>query len=297
MDSLFFALIILDLVIITGVMGVQDKRFDENYAVTWGNEHVKFVNEGRDIQLSMDPSSGAGFASKLSYRTGFFHMRIKLPAGGCAGVVTAFYLHSHTNKHDELDFEFLGNQKGKPITLQTNVFSNGQGNREQRVILWFDPTADFHNYQILWNEHQIVFYVDDVPIRVFKNNTSIGVNYPSQAMKIEASLWNGEDWATDGGRTKIDWSLSPFRVQFQDFNIDGCSVSTGYQRRNKSITTKSTDRICYSSEYWWNAEKYRNLTPKQQEEYENVRAQYMNYDYCSDRNRYPVQPPECESNI
>lgn len=58
MDSLFFVLIILDLVIITGVMGVQDKRFDENYAVTWGNEHVKFMNEGRDVELSMDPSSG-----------------------------------------------------------------------------------------------------------------------------------------------------------------------------------------------------------------------------------------------
>lgn len=140
------------------------------------------------------------------------------------------------------------------------------------------------------------FLVDDVPIRVFKNNTNIGVNYPSQAMKIEASLWNGEDWATDGGKTKIDWSLSPFRVHFQDFNIDGCSAPTRYQNRNKSITT-TTSRECHSSRYWWNTKKYQNLTPKQQEQYENVRAQYMNYDYCADRNRYPIQPPECQSNM
>ncbi|KAF5930580.1 hypothetical protein HYC85_031453 [Camellia sinensis] len=112
---------------------------------------------------------GSGFGSKLSYGSGFFHMRTKLPDKDSAGVVTAFYvmidfisrwcllqLTSHTSNHDELDFEFLGNREGKPCTLQTNVFSNGQGNREQRLHLWFDPTADFHTYQILGNQHQIV---------------------------------------------------------------------------------------------------------------------------------------------
>lgn len=58
MDSLFFAVIILDLLIITGVMGSENKRFDENYVVTWGNEHVMYTNGGRDVQLSMDQSSG-----------------------------------------------------------------------------------------------------------------------------------------------------------------------------------------------------------------------------------------------
>ena len=44
--------------------------------------------------------------------------------------------------------------------------------------------------------------MDDVPIRVFKNNTELGVDYPSEAMGIEGSLWNGESWATDGGKTR-----------------------------------------------------------------------------------------------
>lgn len=42
-------------------------------------------------------------------------------------------LTSQGRSHDELDFEFLGNRKGKPYRLQTNVLADGQGNREQRI--------------------------------------------------------------------------------------------------------------------------------------------------------------------
>lgn len=62
---------------------------------------------------------------------------------------------SYSNR-DELDFEFLGNVEGMPYSLQTNVFTNGYGEREERIQLWFDPTEDFHTYSILWNIYQIV---------------------------------------------------------------------------------------------------------------------------------------------
>jgi xyloglucan:xyloglucosyl transferase len=57
---------------------------------------------------------------------------------------------------DEVDLEFLGDKAGVPITLQTNVFVDGRGDREQRTRLWFDPAADFHDYKILWNPYQLV---------------------------------------------------------------------------------------------------------------------------------------------
>ncbi|KAE9618009.1 hypothetical protein Lal_00037853 [Lupinus albus] len=86
-------------------------------------------------------------------------MRIKLPNKDSSGVVTAFYLTSkayHSRNHDEIDFEFLGNNEEEPYILQTNIFVRDEGGREQRIGLWFDPTINFHTYGILWNQHQIV---------------------------------------------------------------------------------------------------------------------------------------------
>jgi xyloglucan:xyloglucosyl transferase len=54
-----------------------------------------------------------------------------------------------------VDFEFFGDKDGVPVTLQTNVILNGQ-RKEQRLHLWFDPAADFHDYKILWNTYQLV---------------------------------------------------------------------------------------------------------------------------------------------
>ncbi|KAG0479596.1 hypothetical protein HPP92_010454 [Vanilla planifolia] len=55
--------------------------------------------------------------------------------------------------------------------------------------------------------------VDEIPIREFKNHGSRdGLAYPNgKAMKVYATMGNGEDWATMGGRVKSDWSEAPSR--------------------------------------------------------------------------------------
>ncbi|EOA18403.1 hypothetical protein CARUB_v10006944mg [Capsella rubella] len=249
----------------------NDVGFDENYVVTWGQNNVLKLNQGKEVQLSMDQSSGSGFESKSHYNSGFFQLRIKLPQKDSSGIVTAFYLTSKGDSHDEIDFEFLGNKQGKLVTIQTNVFTSGKGNREQKITPWFDPTEDFHTYEILWNPYQIVLYVDKIPIRVFKNNTSGGMKYPSKPMQVVVSLWNGESWATDGGKAKINWSNGPFKANFQGFNNYACVPNSG-------------------------CESYSKLSDSDQKAYENVRQKYMIYDYCSDRARFHVPPSECKWN-
>lgn len=64
----------------------------------------------------------------------------------------------YAKTHDELDFEFLGNIRGREWRVQTNVYGNGSTavGREERYDLWFDPTEDFHQYSILWNHKRIM---------------------------------------------------------------------------------------------------------------------------------------------
>ncbi|KAK1299867.1 putative xyloglucan endotransglucosylase/hydrolase protein 7 [Acorus calamus] len=231
-----------------------------------------------------------GFASNHQYLFGRISMKIKLIPGDSAGTVTAFYMNSDTDKvRDEVDFEFLGNRSGQPYTVQTNVFAHGKGDREQRINLWFDPAAEFHTYSILWNRFHVIFYVDQVPIRVFKNNEARGVPFPMhQPMGVYSTLWEADDWATRGGLEKIDWSKAPFYAYYKDFDIEGCPVvPTGGRPSNCSSNLNN----------WWEGPAYQQLDPIQARSYRWVRLNHLIYDYCTDKSRYPVAPPECSAGI
>ncbi|THG07484.1 hypothetical protein TEA_010391 [Camellia sinensis var. sinensis] len=182
-------------------------NFYQDFDIPWGDQRAKIFSGGQLLSLSLDKTSGSGFISKKEYLFGRIDMQLNLVAGNSAGTVTAYYLFSQGPTHDEIDFEFLGNLSGDPYIVHTsNVFTQGKGNREQQFYLWFDPTRNFHTYSIVWTSQQIIFLVDNTPIRVFKNGESIGVPFPkNQPMKIYSSLWNADDWATRGGPVKADY--------------------------------------------------------------------------------------------
>ncbi|KAK4257663.1 hypothetical protein QN277_007224 [Acacia crassicarpa] len=266
-------------------------NMDQGFDITWGDGRGKMLNNGDLLTLSLDKASGSGFQSKNEYLFGKIDMQLKLVPGNSAGTVTAYYLSSKGSNWDEIDFEFLGNLSGDPYILHTNVFSQGKGNREQQFYLWFDPTADFHTYSILWNPQRIIFSVDGTPIREFKNSESIGVPFPkNQAMRMYSSLWNADDWATRGGLVKTDWSKAPFTASYRNFKADACVWSSGKSSCPSSSTSSTSSSTSSSS---WFSQQLDNTA---QERLRWVQRNYMIYNYCADLKRFPQGlPPECRT--
>ncbi|XP_042484766.1 probable xyloglucan endotransglucosylase/hydrolase protein 26 [Macadamia integrifolia] len=213
-------------------------------------------------------------------------MLIKLVPGNSAGTVTAYYLSSTGPKHDEIDFELLGNLSGQPYTVHTNVYTQGIGNKEQQFHLWFDPTADFHNYTIHWNPSQIVWFIDRLPIRVFRNYKSKGIAYPNQqGMRAYSSIWDADNWATQGGRVKTDWHSAPSIARFQRFRARAC-------KWNGPVSISQ----CASNSHanWWTSLVYSKLSHSQIGQMMWVRKNYMIYNYCTDYRRFNGNMPlEC----
>ncbi|GLT44315.1 hypothetical protein SLA2020_182200 [Shorea laevis] len=277
-------LLILNLFGISVASVVSTGDFNQDFFVIWSPSHINTSADGQERSLKLDQESGAGFASSQMFLFGQLDMQIKLIPGYSAGTVVAYYLSSDQPNRDEIDFEFLGNVIGEPYILQTNIYADGNDNREERIYLWFDPTKDFHTYSILWNIHQIVFMVDSIPIRVYRNHADKGVAYPRwQPMSIKATLWNGDSWATHGGRDKIDWSKGPFIASFRNYKIDAC-------------VWNGNPRFCTaeSSSNWWNKDSFSTLTRVQKTWYKWVRKYHMIYDYCQDNKRFHNNlPKEC----
>lgn len=279
-------LLFVGLILMVG--SVSSAKFEELFQPSWATDH--FVYEGELLKLKLDNYSGAGFASKSKYMFGKVTIQIKLIEGDSAGTVTAFYMSSDGANHNEFDFEFLGNTTGEPYSVQTNIYVNGVGNREQRLNLWFDPTTEFHSYSLFWNRRHVVFMVDETPIRVHANMEDKGIPFPKdQPMGVYSSIWNADDWATQGGRVKTDWSHSPFVATYKGFDINACEFPA-------TVAATEGAKKCSSSaetRFWWDEPTLSELNLHQSHQLLWVRANHMVYDYCSDTARFPTIPQEC----
>ncbi|KAL5231811.1 hypothetical protein ABZP36_030587 [Zizania latifolia] len=277
---------------------VVDKRVAmalmyDDVEVVWGADHSFFYMDGGGdaggdtLALCLDETHGSGFRSKDAYLYARFDIDIMLVANNSAGTVTTLYLMPEDvpwEIHDEVDLEFLGNVTGEPYTLHTNIFVDGKGQREQQFRLWFDPTADFHTYSIIWNPKHIIMLVDGVPIRDYKNEARRGAAFPTwQKMRAHGSLWNADDWATQGGRVKTDWSAAPFYAYYRGLRVTPCAPSPGVAwcgdepPESPRFELQATDAAALRK----------------------AREEHLLYDYCADTRRFKDTglPVECTSEL
>ncbi|GER37306.1 xyloglucan endotransglucosylase/hydrolase 28 [Striga asiatica] len=253
-----------------GLSSSNSISFQEGFDPLYGEQNVVPYDEANtSVRISMDETTSSGFHSKLTYTSGRFETSLKLPRKNyTAGVVVTFYMSNadqHPSSHDEIDFEFLGHVHGQKWAVQTNFYGNGSTSRgrEERYELPFDPSADFHRYGILWTEmRRITFYVDGVPIRHVAGDVA-GEDFPSKAMRVYGTIWDGSSWATEGGLYKVDHRYGPFVAEYSGFLMGGGD--------------------------WVGLE----LGREEQARMEGFRRRWMTYSYCYDKKRYAVALPEC----
>ncbi|KAL2541076.1 putative xyloglucan endotransglucosylase/hydrolase protein 32 [Abeliophyllum distichum] len=255
--------------------------FNQGFTNLWGSQHQR-IDQGT-LSIWLDRNSGSGFKSLSPYSSGYFGAAIKLHPGYTAGVITSFYLSNsedHPGNHDEIDIEFLGTTQNKPYILQTNVYIRGSGDgniigREIKIRLWFDPTRDFHNYAILWNPNEIVFFVDDVPIRRYPRKSD--ATFPLRPMWVYGSIWDASSWATENGKYKADYQYQPFVGRYNNFKIAGCKAN------NAALCRPAFSSPSGSS----------GLSRQQYDAMGWVQRNYKVYDYCQDPKRDHGLTPEC----
>ena len=130
------------------------------------------------------------------------------------------------------------------------------------------------------------WFIDSIPIRVFRNHESIGVPYPKQqAMKAYSSIWNADNWATRGGLVKIDWNSAPFVARYRQLSLRACEWTGQNSIYECAARTPSN---------WWTAPEYSQLSYAEIGQMQWVKNNFMVYDYCKDTERFNGQfPPEC----
>ncbi|XP_048322840.2 probable xyloglucan endotransglucosylase/hydrolase protein 33 [Ziziphus jujuba] len=257
----------------------------------FGVSNIQLTGNGFMATLSLDKASGSGLVSKNKYQYGFFSASIKLPSGLSPGVVVAFYLSNadvYPHNHDEIDIELLGHDKRNDWAFQTNIYANGSVStgREEKFYLWFDPTEQHHQYSILWNSHHIVFLVDNIPVREFPRNSAFPSVYPLKPMSLYATIWDGSQWATHGGKYPVNYKYAPFVASFADMEMSGCISSNPTGSVCSKSNPSSLDPV--------DGQEFAKLSNQQVVAMDWARRKLMFYSYCKDLPRFKVLPPECK---
>ncbi|ORX87246.1 concanavalin A-like lectin/glucanase [Anaeromyces robustus] len=153
--------------------------------------------------------NGGRMRTNVRYKSGKFEVRAKMPIA--SGLVPAIYFAStpdNTNgSQDEWDFELIGSNR-----MQTNLFINGQGGREEVWNPPYDLSRDFHTYTFEWTSNSIVLKVDNQVVRTFNN-----------PMPTQPSYFILTNWmcvGCDGWTGPADWSRQPY-----DFIVDYVKIT------------------------------------------------------------------------
>lgn len=140
---------------------------------------------------------GGEVLTTSQYSYGTYTARLKCSTPG--GTVCAFFLYQGVpgKQNDEIDLELLGGTRDLWVT----TWVRGRRTNQQRIVLAFDPAADYHVYQLRYAATAVEALVDGQLVARFTRKL------PTRPMYIMANAW----WPTwlsgtpTGGALSIDW--------------------------------------------------------------------------------------------
>lgn len=155
------------------------------------------------------------------------------------GTVFAFFLYAPpanaaSTAHDEIDFEFVGNQ---PNHFNTNLYGNeplGVGNPQFIPYNAGSSITDYHTYEIRWLPNQVSWSVDGIPVRTVTNESPI----PQGPMYIHFNAWVPDATWPDAYSPDISSVESQAENQIWSMSVGSVSVQSDEAQR---LTTLEID--------------------------------------------------------
>lgn len=156
------------------------------------------------------------------------------------GTVFAFFLYgapltSANTKHDEIDFEFVGNYPGY---ANTNIYGNeplGVGNSKFVSYVSGSSITEYHTYQIEWLPNRVSWFVDGVLIRTVTSEES---PIPQGPMYLHFNAWVPDASWPDAYSSQLSYVTSQDENQTWSMTVDSVSVQSN---EDQVLTTLEVD--------------------------------------------------------
>lgn len=113
----------------------------------------------------------------------------------------------------------------------------------------------------------------------------MGGDFPAKPMSLYATIWDGSNWATNGGRYKVNYKYAPYIAEFSDLVLHGCAVDPIEPSSSKCENVPNSQTTIPTG-----------ITREQRIKMENFRKKHLQYSYCYDKIRYDAPPAECVIN-
>ncbi|KAK7310844.1 hypothetical protein RJT34_08605 [Clitoria ternatea] len=101
-------------------------------------------------------------------------------------------------------------------------------------------------------------------------------------MTLSATIWDASDWATNGGKYRVNYKYAPYVAKFSDLILHGCAVDP-IEHVAHCDSIQGSEALVPS-----------RVTQVQRTRMEKFWLKHITYSCYYDKQRYEVPPPECD---